>query len=211
MGLFFVYFLIKNLSSLMIFFLHLVSRIMNDKESNELFEIKRLLQTVGNQTFIKYYTEFQSKKNINFALLFKNENWQKTSINAKIFSAKKIFENNWQKNALEIILSSRSDEKTINNALEIFSKEYPNEELKSIRFIRPEFIFGENIIEKLFDGYTIHKQYRVEKYIIDWYIPELNIAIEFDEKHHNKNIKQDNKRSLYIEKKIKCKFIRYKF
>ena len=181
------------------------------KESNELFEIKRLLQTVGNQTFIKYYTEFQSKKNINFALLFKNENWQKTSINAKIFSAKKIFENNWQKNALEIILSSRSDEKTINNALEIFSKEYPNEELKSIRFIRPEFIFGENIIEKLFDGYTIHKQYRVEKYIIDWYIPELNIAIEFDEKHHNKNIKQDNKRSLYIEKKIKCKFIRYKF
>ena len=47
---------------------------MNDKESNELFEIKRLLQTVGNQTFIKYYTEFQSKKNINFALLFKNEN-----------------------------------------------------------------------------------------------------------------------------------------
>lgn len=78
---------------------------------------------------------------------------------------------NWQKNALEIILSSRSDEKTINNALEIFSKEYPNEELKSIRFIRPEFIFGENIIEKLFDGYTIYKQYRVEKYIIDWYIP----------------------------------------
>ena len=184
---------------------------MNEKESNELFEIKRLLQTTGNQTFIKYYSEFQSKKNINFALLFKNENWQKTSINAKISSAKKIFENNWQKNALEIILSSRSDEKTINNALEIFSKEYPNEELKSIRFIRPEFIFGENIIEKLFDGYTIHKQYRVEKYIIDWYIPELNIAIEFDEKHHNKNIKQDNKRSLYIEKKIKCKFIRYKF
>ena len=184
---------------------------MSEKKSNELFEIKRLLQTVGNQTFIKYYTEFQSKKNINFALLFKNENWQKTSINAKISSAKKIFENNWQKNALEIILSSRSDEKTINNALEIFSKEYPNEELKSIRFIRPEFIFGENIIEKLFDGYTIHKQYRVEKYIIDWYIPELNIAIEFDEKHHNKNIKQDNKRSLYIEKKIKCKFIRYKF
>ena len=102
-------------------------------------------------------------------------------------------------------------EAEISEALEIFSKEYPNEELKSIRFIRPEFIFGENIIEKLFDGYTIHKQYRVEKYIIDWYIPELNIAIEFDEKHHNKNIKQDNKRSLYIEKKIKCKFIRYKF
>ena len=49
---------------------------MSDKESNELFEIKRLLQTVGNQTFIKYYTEFQSKKNINFALHFKNKNRQ---------------------------------------------------------------------------------------------------------------------------------------
>lgn len=184
---------------------------MSTEKNIELYEIKRLLQTVGNQTFIKYYSEFQSEKIIDFNLLFKNENWQKTSVNAKIHSAKKIFENNWQKNALEIILSSRSDEKTINSALEIYSKKYPNEELKSIRFIRPEFIFGENIIEKLFDGYTIHKQYRVEKYIIDWYIPELNIAIEFDEKHHNKNIKQDNKRRLFIEKKIKCKFIRYKF
>ena len=63
---------------------------MSEKRSNEIFEIKRPLQTTGNQTFIKYYSEFQSKKNINFALLFKNENWQKTSINAKIYSAKKI-------------------------------------------------------------------------------------------------------------------------
>ena len=43
---------------------------MNDKESNELFEIKRLLQTVGNQTFIKYYTEFQSKKKYKFCSTF---------------------------------------------------------------------------------------------------------------------------------------------
>lgn len=41
------------------------------KKAMNYLKLKRLLQTVGNQTFIKYYTEFQSKKNINFALLLK--------------------------------------------------------------------------------------------------------------------------------------------
>lgn len=43
---------------------------MNEKKSNEIFEIKRLLQTTGNQTFIKYFSEFQSKKKYKFCSTF---------------------------------------------------------------------------------------------------------------------------------------------
>ena len=177
-------------------------------------EIKRTLQTIGNNTFIKYY--YQLKESINnpkfdFLELFKKENWRESSYSPKIKSGQKIFINNWNKIALEIILSSRSDEQTLNEAFDIFKREFPNQELKTIRFIRPEFVFGEQIIEKLFNGYQIIKQFKVSKYVVDWYIPELNIVIEFDEKHHNKNLKVDLKRQNEIEKKLKCKFLRYKY
>ena len=56
----------------------------------------------------------------------------------------------------------------------------------------------------------IIKQYKVEKYYIDFYLPDFNIAIEYDEKHHlsYKNIKKDSERQKYIEKKYNLKFIR---
>lgn len=179
------------------------------------YEIRRTLQTIGNSTFIKYYHEFKNHSlnslNIDFIELFRNETWSKKSFHPKINSGQKIFRNNWQQVALEIILSGGSDEKTLSDAYGIYKMEYPNEELKTIRFIRPEFVFDENIISKLFGEYELHKQFCVGSYKVDWYVPELNLVIEFDEKHHNKNSKIDLKRQQYIESKLKCKFLRYKY
>lgn len=55
------------------------------------------------------------------------------------------------------------------------------------------------------------EQYSIGKYKIDLYFPEKKIAIECDEKHDTKLIKEnDIIRQLYIEEKLKCKFIRFK-
>lgn len=54
------------------------------------------------------------------------------------------------------------------------------------------------------------KQYNIDGYRIDFYIPSLNIAVEYDEAQHfiKTNIKKDNDRQSYIERKLDCKFIR---
>lgn len=53
-------------------------------------------------------------------------------------------------------------------------------------------------------------QYPIDKYRIDFYIPEYNLAIEYDECHHyNKtNQQKDKDRENYIQDKIGCTFIR---
>ena len=79
---------------------------------------------------------------------------------------------------------------------------------------RAEFIFGEEIVERLFSGYTIIRQFPVfgGKYRIDWYIPELRLAVEFDEAHHTTpaNAAADAARQAEIESVLNCRFLRYK-
>ena len=79
---------------------------------------------------------------------------------------------------------------------------------------RAEFVFGEEIVERLFSGYTIIRQFPVfgGKYRIDWYIPELRLAIEFDEAHHASpsNAAADAARQAEIEAALNCRFLRYK-
>ena len=77
---------------------------------------------------------------------------------------------------------------------------------------RKEYIFGEDIIYNLFDDYIIIPQYSVlgGKYIIDWYIPQLKLAIEFDEDNHKYKLEDDKKRQREIEEHLGCNFIRYK-
>lgn len=74
-----------------------------------------------------------------------------------------------------------------------------------------EYIFGRKIIYNLFSEYKILEQYPVfdGKYRIDWYIPELKLAVEFDELHHKWQEKTDNLRQIAIEKELDCRFIRY--
>lgn len=53
------------------------------------------------------------------------------------------------------------------------------------------------------------KQYKVFDYKIDLYLPELNIAIEYDENsHQNYTYEQQEGRQKKIEDKLGCKFIR---
>lgn len=53
------------------------------------------------------------------------------------------------------------------------------------------------------------KQYKVLSYRIDYYIPKLNIAIEYDEyTHKNYTYEQQEGRQALIEKELGCKFIR---
>ena len=79
---------------------------------------------------------------------------------------------------------------------------------------RPEFVFGEEIVERLFAGYTIIRQFPVfgGRYRIDWYVPELRLAIEFDEAHHTSpaNAAADAARQSEIEAALGCRFLRYR-
>lgn len=55
------------------------------------------------------------------------------------------------------------------------------------------------------------RQYSVidNKYRIDYYIPSLNIAIEYDEDNHKKyTYEQHEGRQIEIENQLKCRFIR---
>lgn len=84
--------------------------------------------------------------------------------------------------------------------------------LKNIcNFIYPRIGHNEKkILDKL--EYTFNhkiiRQYKVEGYFVDGYIPEWNIVIEVDERPKNKE--KDIERQKIIEEKLKCKFIRIK-
>lgn len=80
---------------------------------------------------------------------------------------------------------------------------------KTYHKVTREFAFGQEIVYNLFKGYEIKPQFACGKYRIDWYIPELKLAIEFDEAAHRRKVKEDAKRQNFIEKKLGCKFLRY--
>jgi very-short-patch-repair endonuclease len=77
---------------------------------------------------------------------------------------------------------------------------------------RKEFAFGADIVENLFSEYAIIEQLPVlgGKYRIDWYIPELKLAIEYDESRHGFREKEDLCRQQAIEVELGCRFLRYK-
>lgn len=60
--------------------------------------------------------------------------------------------------------------------------------------------------------YKIINQYSVcdNKYRIDFYIPKLNLAIEYDEQSHKYKKHEDINREIEIHNEIGCKFIRIK-
>ena len=53
------------------------------------------------------------------------------------------------------------------------------------------------------------KQYKILNYRIDYYIPSLKIAIEYDENDHSGySYEAQELRQKIIERELKCKFIR---
>ncbi|WP_299009280.1 DUF559 domain-containing protein [uncultured Tenacibaculum sp.] len=181
---------------------------------SRLLKVKENLKTVGKATFVKYYSSFKEENRDNIITKFSEnkEKWKKASKATKASAGIRIFNENNHKLALNMIISSCGvDEEVVLQANKIFNEEFENEEMLNYRFIKAEFSFGEDIIRKLFSNYRIESQYPVLNYKIDWYIPELKLAIEFDEKHHKKNEKLDYKRQKEIEKKLGCKFLRYDY
>lgn len=74
---------------------------------------------------------------------------------------------------------------------------------------RFELSFGNMLIKALKElNIEVIKQYYVDGYKIDFYIPSKNIAVEYDEQQHKHQIKQDEEREEYIKSKLNCKFIR---
>lgn len=75
---------------------------------------------------------------------------------------------------------------------------------------RPEIVFSD-VVKNMFSKYMVIEQFPVfgGKYRIDWYIPELKLAIEYDEHHHKYHSEDDAKRQAEIEAELGCKFARY--
>lgn len=57
-------------------------------------------------------------------------------------------------------------------------------------------------------GVKLICQHYVSGYRIDFFIPEYNLAIEYDEDHHKSRTREDRIRERKIKKEIGCKFIR---
>lgn len=79
---------------------------------------------------------------------------------------------------------------------------------------RFEESFGDMLI-KICNTFNIEilKQFIVNKYRIDFYIPKYKIAIEYDEMHHDSMnaILKDKFREEYLRQKLKCKFVRLSY
>jgi len=78
------------------------------------------------------------------------------------------------------------------------------------KYLSFESRFGQLLMGALKGVCPIEKQYKVGEYKIDWFIPMLSIAIEYDEEHHCYKKKEDGVRQKYIEEKLNCSFIRVK-
>lgn len=74
---------------------------------------------------------------------------------------------------------------------------------------RFEISFFELLKEALkeIDVKLIHQHY-VSGYRIDFFLPEYNLAIEYDEDHHKSRTREDKIRERKIKKEIACEFIR---
>lgn len=71
-----------------------------------------------------------------------------------------------------------------------------------------ERIFADLVLGALEGIVDVLLQYKIDNYIVDFYIPEANLIVEYDEKYHLKQVKEDKERQKNIEEKLKVKFIR---
>lgn len=65
-----------------------------------------------------------------------------------------------------------------------------------------EFLSGLNL------DMVVETQYPVYNYRIDFYLPEYNLAIEYDELRHKSQVDKDKVRQFQIEAKLNCTFLR---
>ncbi len=78
---------------------------MNNNSSN----IDRLLNSVGTETFVKYFYDFQKLDRANLLHTFESENWSESSKTQKISHGFRIFRENREVEALEHILLRKKE------------------------------------------------------------------------------------------------------
>lgn len=64
------------------------------------------------------------------------------------------------------------------------------------------------LLQSAFPDINIITQYLIKMKRIDFYLPEYNIAIEYDELHHISQANEDLERQTMIEDVLGCQFIR---
>ena len=96
-------------------------------EEYSLADVQRLLSSIGKQSFVDNYELFKScadKKALAERLLQENPKaFSITGQMTRINCARRIFENNLQKDALEIVISSRVDSDVVAKATILLEKE----------------------------------------------------------------------------------------
>ena len=76
--------------------------------------------------------------------------------------------------------------------------------------LRKEYQFQELMTNLLSGIVTVVPQYRTQGYVIDFYIPDLNLGIEYDETPHEspKQKARDNQRQHKLESSVGMRFLR---
>lgn len=112
------------------------------------------------------------------------------------------------KKGCELLLTKRSINK---KAFINYMKEYFDENnITYFEITRKETEFIKELEDAL-EPFEIkgEKQYHILRYRIDYYIPSLNIAIEYDENgHSNYSYETHEGRQQEIERELGCRFIR---
>ena len=109
-----------------------------------------------------------------------------------------------------IKLANTMKDKNIKITKDILTEYFGTREDFIILSTRKEINFLD-ALEKGLEPFNIKgiRQYNIDKYRIDYYIPSLNIAIEYDENGHaNYTYEEHEGRQKYIENKLGCRFIR---
>lgn len=71
-----------------------------------------------------------------------------------------------------------------------------------------EVLLWNHLKQKQMSGYRFHRQKPILRYIVDFFAPELMLAIEIDGSSHNQSKIQDRKRQSEIEK-LGIRFLRF--
>jgi len=107
--------------------------------------------------------------------------------------------------AMRLIIFCRKTKKGIELYKELSN--YIGRDVIQMQRTRKELLFEINIIDALAGITKIIPQYSVLNYKVDFYLPELNIVIEYDEKNHI-YYKNDKKRQTDIENYLQCHILR---
>jgi very-short-patch-repair endonuclease len=111
---------------------------------------------------------------------------------------------------VKFILDNKRKHKNIYPLLQWYNKNKESDSDIIILQDRKEIEFI-NKLEQSLIPFSMNgiRQYQVLTYRIDYYIPKLNIAMEYDEdEHKNYTYEKQKGRQIEIEKELGCRFIR---